>query len=130
MEGSILTDVKKMLGIVEADTSFDLDITTYINSTFGVLQQLGVGPTIGYVIEDKSDLWEDYIGESDTVYNMIRPYIYLKVRMLFDPPSTSFLITAMNEQIEQYEWRISTHREWSLDPNDPALVDAEEDEDE
>lgn len=130
MEGSILTDTKKILGITESDTAFDLDIITHINSVFGILQQLGVGPTVGFMIEGRSDLWEDYISETDTVYNMLRSYMFLKVRMLFDPPGTSFLISAIEDQIREYEYRISTHREWSLDPNDPALVGAEEDSDE
>jgi len=128
MAGSILTDTKKIIGISESDTSFDLDILTHINSTFSVLQQLGVGPDAGFYIEDSSDEWADYI-DDDNGYNLIRTYILLKVRILFDPPQNAYLLTAMEKQIAEYEWRISHWREWSLNPVDP-MVTAEEDTDE
>lgn len=118
MENSILKSTKKILGIAETYTAFDLDIITHINSAFSVLHQLGVGPTNGFFIEDDGPEWEEFIG-TDVGLNMVRSYVFLKVRMLFDPPTTSFLLEAMNKQIQEHEWRISTHREWLLDPVDP-----------
>jgi len=120
MEPSILKGTKKMLGVSDIYTAFDTDIIIQINSVFSVLQQLGIGPVAGFFIEDSSEEWEDYIGE-DQGLNMIRTYLYLKVRMLFDPPTTSYMIKAMEKQIEEHEWRISTHREWQINPVDPTL---------
>jgi hypothetical protein len=121
METSILNSTKKILGVDKGYTAFDADIITHINSAFAILSQLGVGPAGGFFIEDASDEWDDYI-VNDNGYNLIKTYIFLKVRILFDPPTTSFLLTAMEKQIQEYEWRISNYREWLLDPNDPKLV--------
>lgn len=119
MEESILNSTKKILGIAEDYTAFDVDIITHINSTFATLYQLGVGPTDGYFIEDSSNEWSEFT--TDLGFNLVRSYMFLKVRMLFDPPATSFVINAMEKQIAELEWRIATHREWQLDPNDPML---------
>lgn len=120
MENSILISTKKVLGIAEEYTAFDIDIIMHINSVFSILAQLGVGTAEGFFIEDSTAEWGDFI-DNDNVYNMLRSYVFLKVRMLFDPPNTSFLVTAMEKQIQEYEWRISCHREWSLNPVDPIL---------
>lgn len=109
MEQSILTSTKKILGIEADVTSFDLDVITHINSALSILNQLGLGPT-GFFIEDAEATWDDLELE-DQQLNMARTYIYLKVRMLFDPPTTSFLIEAMNEQIQEHEHRLSWSRE-------------------
>lgn len=113
MEQSILISTKKILGLTSDYTVFDLDILTHINSALSVLSQIGVGPTNGFYVEDSSDLWTDFIPNS-SILSMVKTYVFLKVRMLFDPPATSFLISAMNEQIKEYEWRISTLRESSI----------------
>lgn len=126
METSILTSVKKNLGIDEAYTVFDHDILTYINGAFSTLTQLGVGPAEGFAIEDETPTWSDFIGE-DPRYNSVKTYVTLKVRMLFDPPQTSYLLDAMTHQIEELEWRINVYREetgW-VDPNPPLLPDPE-----
>jgi hypothetical protein len=110
MESSILISTKKVLGLAEAYTVFDLDIISHINSSFSTLAQLGVGPVAGFMIEDEAGEW----GELDvpTVQlNLIKTYIFLKVRMLFDPPTTSFLIEATNNQIKELEWRLNVFRE-------------------
>ena len=120
MEDSILKSVKKVLGVPEDYNVFDLDIVMHINSVFSILGQLGVGPTEGFSIEDEAATWDEFFFESDL--NTIRSYVYLRVRMLFDPPTTSFLLDAMTKQIQEFEWRISTQREWNLDPNDPMEV--------
>ena len=129
MTHGILNDTKKVLGVSDSDTSFDVDILMHINTTFATLQSLGVGPTEGFYIEGHGDEWEDYLPlPANNAFNMIRSYMYLKVRMLFDPPQTAFLMSAMQKQIEEYEWRISQQREWGLNPVDPALESEEEDE--
>lgn len=128
MGESILTDTKKNIGITESDTSFDDDIIMHLNSVFSTLQQLGVGPDDGFMVEDSSDEWYDFIGENNS-WNFIRSYIFLKVKMLFDPPSTSFHLEAMNKQIQEFEFRISVNREWQLNPVDPMSVEEEDDSD-
>jgi hypothetical protein len=120
METSILTSTKKNLGIPEDYTVFDLDVITHINSAFSTLTQLGVGPPEGFMIEDASAVWTDFIVD-DFQYNSVKTYIYLRVRQLFDPPTTSYLISAFKEQIKELEWRLNVHREetgW-VDPDPP-----------
>lgn len=118
MEASILTSTKKVIGIAEDDTTFDLDLIIHINSVFATLQQIGVGPEEGFMIEDDSAEWDDYL-EGDNGLNNVKTYMFLKVKMFFDPPQTSFLLTSMEKQVDQLEARINTHREWMLDPVDP-----------
>jgi hypothetical protein len=110
VESSILNSTKKILGLSSDYTVFDLDIITHINSAFSVLCQLGVGPVDGFFIEDEEDVWEDFLIPSNQL-NLVRTYIFLKTRMLFDPPGTSYLIEAMNNQIKEYEWRLNIYRE-------------------
>jgi hypothetical protein len=123
MEQSILTSTKKILGIAEDYTVWDLDIITHINSAFSTLTQLGVGPSVGYMIQDEEDLWVDFFeGVVDHQYNSVKSYVFLKVRQLFDPPTTSYLISAVERQIQELEWRLNVHREetgWT-DPNPPS----------
>lgn len=110
MEQSILISTKKILGIDKDYDVFDLDIITHINSAFSTLTQLGVGPAAGFMIEDDSEVWADFIAD-DLQYNSVKSYVFLKVRQLFDPPSTSYLISAVEKQIEELEWRLNVHRE-------------------
>src|SRR4249919_134329 len=122
MEQSILTSTKKILGIAEDYTVFDLDIITHINSAFSTLTQLGVGPAAGFMIDDATATWTDFIAE-DFQYNSVKSYIFLRVRYLFDPPSTSYLIAAVERQISELEWRLNVHREetgW-VDPDPPRF---------
>jgi len=121
MESSILTSTKKILGIAKEYTAFDLDIITHINAAFSILNQLGVGPVEGFMIEDAGTDWEEFTVPMNQL-NLVRTYVFLKVRLLFDPPVTSFLIEATTKQIEEYEWRLNTFREWELDPVDPMTV--------
>jgi hypothetical protein len=126
MEQSILISTKKILGIAEDYTVFDLDIITHINSAFSTLTQLGVGPPQGFMIEDATENWTDFIAD-DFQYNSVKSYVFLRVRQLFDPPTTSYLIAAVDKQIQELEWRLNVHREemnW-VDP-DPDLVDRED----
>lgn len=110
MESSILVSTKKVLGVGEGYTAFDLDILTHINSAFSVLNQLGIGAVEGFMIEDDTAEWEDF-DVTTPMLNLIRTYIFLKVRLLFDPPQTSFLLDAMQKQIQEHEWRLNTFRE-------------------
>lgn len=110
MEASILTTVKKSLGLDENYVAFDTDILMFINTVLATLNQIGVGPIDGFQIEDKAATWNDFLG-SDPRLNNVQAYIYLKVRLLFDPPATSFAIAAMEELAKELEVRIYTMRE-------------------
>lgn len=110
MEESILKSTKKILGLADDYTPFDLDVITHINAAFSILDQLGVGPVGGFLIEDDTTLWADYVVPPNQLH-LIKTYIYLKVRSLFDPPTTSFLITATNDQLKEIEWRLNVFRE-------------------
>lgn len=108
---SILTSIKKLLGITEEYTHFDTDIIVHINSVFATLNQLGVGPTEGYSIEDEIDSWSDFLGDKEKLLNSVKTYTYLKVKLLFDPPLSSAVIESMNRQIAELEWRINVMAE-------------------
>lgn len=117
MEESILDSTKKMLGMESDYTAFDLDVITHINSVFVTLSQLAVGSEV-FAIEDAEKKWSDLELPQDQL-SLARSYIWLKVRLLFDPPATSFHIEALNNQIKECEGRLSISREWALDPVDP-----------
>jgi len=102
--GIILVDTKRLLGISPDDTSFDLELTMHVNSVITILTQLGVGPETGFVITPATP-WTEFIGERKDL-EIIRSYIYLKVRLLFDPPQNSFLVKSIDDQCKEYEWRI------------------------
>jgi len=110
MEESILNSTKKILGLDESYEAFDLDIITHINAAFFILSQLGVGPTNGFMIEGSDEEWGGFVSDNNNIH-LVKTYIFLKVRMLFDPPTTSFLIDAYKQQLEQYEWRLSISHE-------------------
>ena len=106
METSILTSIKKLLGIAEDYTEFDEDIITHINSVFLNLTQLGVGPEAGFMIEDNTAVWEDFINDSIQL-QAVKTYVYLKVKLLFDPPLTSSVTESINRMIAELEWRLN-----------------------
>lgn len=107
---SILTSIKKMLGITEDDTAFDTDIIIHVNSVFMILSQLGVGPDKGFTIKDSTDAWVDF--ECDEIETeLIKSYMYLKVKLLFDPPSNSSVLESINNQINELEWRLNFNSE-------------------
>lgn len=110
MEDSILKSTKKILGVSEDYTAFDLDIITHINSIFSIVNQLGIGPEESVVIEDAETNWAD-LELSGKQLSLLRTYLFIRVRMLFDPPTTSFHIEAVNKQIEEFEHRLSWARE-------------------
>ena len=105
---SILTSIKKLLGIPEDYTQFDADIIMHINSVFMTLNQLGVGPSDGFFIEDDSTTWSDFIPDLNKL-QAVKSYMYLKVRLLFDPASVgSSTLASYERQITEYEWRLNT----------------------
>lgn len=102
---SILTSIKKLLGIAEEYKHFDTDLIMHINSALSVLTQLGVGPSDGFRITDESTIWSEFISE-DQDLEVIKSYIYLKVKLLFDPPLSSAVMESTNRMISEFEWRI------------------------
>ena len=109
MEESILTSIKKLLGLTKECTSFDTDIIMHINTVFTILNQLGVGPADGFSIEDDSTKWDEYIpDDSIKKFNDVKTYVYLKVKLIFDPPSSSTVIESMKQLINELEWRLTT----------------------
>ena len=105
---SILTSIKKMLGIDEEYTHFDADVIMHINSVLMILTQLGVGPEEGFVIEDDTSPWVDFIPEANAAQlHAVKSYIYMKVKLIFDPPLSSAVVESMNRQIAEFEWRLN-----------------------
>ena len=107
---SILTSIKKLLGITEEYDQFDPDIIMYINSVFMILTQLGVGPAEGFSIEDDTAVWTDFIQDVKKLES-VKTYIYLKVKLAFDPPLSSAVIESMNRLINELEWRLNVAAE-------------------
>ena len=101
---SILLSVKKMLGIDAEYTIFDPDIIIHINAAFAVLNQIGVGPEEGFMIEGETEVWDQYILDYNFV--MAKTFIFLKVKLAFDPPSSSALLESMNRQLDELTWRL------------------------
>ena len=113
---SILTSIKKMLGIDEEYGRFDTDIIININSVFGILNQLGVGPDDGFSIQDSTSTWDDFIPnltQNATKFDMIKSYIYLKVKLLFDPPNVGAVMESTNKLATELEWRLKVQADLS-----------------
>lgn len=106
MDGSILTTTKKLLGIAEDYTAFDLDIILHINSVFTILTQMGVGAEKGFSILDDTTKWSDFIPEGEMM-EAVKSYMALKVRMMFDPPTSSTTMQALSNMISELEWRLN-----------------------
>lgn len=101
---SILVSIKKLLGIDASYTAFDVDVIVHINTAFAVLNQLGVGPADGFMIEGEKESWDDYI--TDNNFSMVKTFVYLKVRLAFDPPTSTALIESMNNTLNELTWRL------------------------
>lgn len=110
MIDSILDSTKKTLMLDSEYTPFDQNIILFINSAFGTLHQLGIGPSVGFAIEDRSLTWDTFL-QNRVLQNVAKQYVYLRVRADFDPPTTSFHLTAINEQIKELEWRLLVAKE-------------------
>lgn len=113
MDDSILTSVKKLLGIDKEYTHFDHDIIIHINSTFMILGQLGIKQAIGFVITGKEETWDELMPDGSTL-SAVKSYIPLKVRLLFDPPTSSAVKEAIQNMINELEWRLNV----AVDPGE------------
>lgn len=105
MGESILTSIKKLLGITEDYTHFDQDIIIQINSAFSTLNQLGVGPKAGFAISDKTSVWTDFI--NDIRLNFAKTYVFITVKLSFDPPTSGVLTDSYKRQLDELTWRLS-----------------------
>lgn len=106
MKDSILNSIKGLLYIDESETGFDNDIIMHINSVFMILNQLGVGPKEGFFISDDTATWTDYLGEDKSLEG-VKTYVYMKVKMIFDPPTSSAVMESMKRYIDEFEWRLN-----------------------
>lgn len=106
MKDSILLTIKKMLGLGSDYGVFDTDVIVGINSAIFVLTQLGIGPEEGFTICGPGETWEEFIGDSKQ-FEAVKSYIYIKTRLIFDPPTNSFLLDAFNKQAQEFEWRLN-----------------------
>lgn len=109
---SILTSIKKVLGIYEDDTSFDVDIIMHINTVFMILRQMGIGPSRGFSVITAYDTWDDYLSDSSLIES-VKTYVALKVKLIFDPPASSAVIEAMNRTISELEWRLNAQADYA-----------------
>lgn len=125
MTNSILFTTKKLLGISEEYHAFDIDIVTNINAVFMTLNQLGIGPRLPYQLSlvDETlgeETWDDFLGEQKDFIAAVQTYVYQRVRLLFDPPTNSFLVDAIQKSIEEFEWR------FTVQPKSEAAVETVE----
>lgn len=107
---SILTSIKKMLGIPEEYKCFDADLIMHINSVFMILTQLGVGPPKGFAITDEKSTWDEFVSDESKL-QLVKSYMHLKVKLLFDPPLSSAVIASMEKMIAEAEWRLNAAAE-------------------
>ena len=115
MQDSILMTIRKLVcGNPYAD-HFDTDLLVHINACFSILNQLGVGPESGFVVTDETQSWSSYIADN-YILNMVKTYVTLKVKKIFDPPLTSSVLEAMDKEISQLEWRLNV----AVDPVKPT----------
>lgn len=110
---SILTSIKLLLGITEDYEAFDQQIIMHINSVFMILTQLGVGPPEGFTITSKGETWNEFVNDEKKM-QLVKSYMHLKVKMLFDPPSSSAAMDSTNRMINEFEWRLNSQAESKL----------------
>lgn len=115
MSDSILTSIKKLIGISEDDAGFDLDLIFHINSVFLILYQIGVGPEIPFSISDKTTTWSDFIPDISKL-EAIKTYMFLKVKMIFDPSTSSIVLESQKNLLSELEWRLNLEV-------DPGFID-------
>lgn len=121
---SILTSIKRLLGLGAEYTNFDDELVMHINSVLFTLAQIGVGPSTGFSIVDATETWDDYLGlDLPPELEAIKMYIYFKVRLSFDPPSSTFLLESIQRQISELEFRINLQVEPA-----PPIVEVTEEE--
>lgn len=108
---SILTSIKKFIGITEDYKHFDTDLIIHINSVFMILNQMGIGPDNGFSISDETTTWNDYLPKGNKNFEAVKTYMYLKTRIVFDPPQSSSTMEAMKQTISELEWRLNVEAE-------------------
>lgn len=113
MADSILESVKKLVNIYSSNPDFDLDVILHTNSAIAILTQLGVGPVEGFMIEDDTATWQDFLG-TDPRLTPAKSFIYLQVRLLFDPPTTGPQIKSFEEQMKEFAWRLNVTMEETI----------------
>lgn len=109
---SILQSIKKLLGLDENYDAFDDDVMMHINSVLMILTQLGVGPKNGFSITGEEETWENYLGKDISKLSAVKTYVYLKVKTMFDPTSSSVVNEATKEMIKELEWRLNSEIEY------------------
>lgn len=109
---SILQSIKKLLGLDENYDAFDDDVIMHINSVLMILTQLGVGPKNGFSITGEEETWGDYLGEDISKLGAVKTYVYLKVKTMFDPTSSSVVNEATKEMLKELEWRLNSEIEY------------------
>lgn len=114
---SILTSIKKLMGLTEEYDAFDQDILILINSVLFELEQIGVKAKDGFTLSDKTAVWSDY-SDDDRLLNVLKPYIYMKTKLTFDPPTSSGALDSMNRIIDRFEWRINLYADTGGSVND------------
>ena len=114
---SILTSIKKLMGLTEEYDAFDQDILILINSVLFELEQIGVKAKDGFSLTDKTVVWSDY-SDDDRLLNVLKPYIYMKTKLTFDPPTSSGALDSMNRIIDRFEWRINLYADTGGSVND------------
>ena len=116
LDDSVLTTIRTMLGPEEDYKDFDPEIIPHINSAFQRLKQLGVGPTSNFRIEDEDATWGDFFGDEESVQDMVVPFIFLKVKTLFDPPTSSIASEAYKSEIDKLEWlmNVDAETDWEV----------------
>lgn len=102
---SILNTIKKLLGIDSEDDSFDNDLIAIINTVIPILSQMNIGPPNGFILTSPEDKWSDYL-DSEINLEGVKTYIYLKTKLIFDPPSTSIVVESINNTLKELEWRM------------------------
>lgn len=111
---SILTSIKKLLGIDETYEHFDADLIMHINSVFMILYQMGVGPNAPFVIEDAASTWDEFSSDVETM-SAVRTYMFMKVRQIFDPPQNGTLMDSLKQLISECEWRLNVLKDKTND---------------
>lgn len=117
MDDSILNTIKRLLGLEEDYPAFDTDVIVNINTYLGVLNQLGVGKE-GFAIEDDTATWADFLEDSPVPLAEAKTYVYLRVRQAFDPPASGVLMSAIDKQIEELGWRMTSKVECYVPPKE------------
>ena len=109
MNDSILISIKKLLGLGAECSDFDQDILMHINTALANLVQMGVGPENGFIVRDETAKWSDFIGDTNKL-EQVKSDVYLRVKLLFDPPNNATLIESTNRMIAELEWRMYTEQ--------------------